>query len=165
MAQTHSLASLSEFRFEKHQVAATLVLSTGAMRHGCFFVVTSVTHGGPERVGDLLNGALGFFPFQHDDGSTAQYNRSQLVMVRLPVGVAEEELEPGFSIATRRDVSVTLSTGTVVSGTVLVNATAGHERLSDYVRESKQFWYVLTPGGTLIVNSSHIVALVEKVTQ
>ena len=44
---------MSDFRFEKHQVAATLVLSTGAMRHGCFFVVTSVTHGGPERVGDI----------------------------------------------------------------------------------------------------------------
>jgi len=80
---------MSDFRFEKHQVTASLVLSTGAIRHGCFFVVTSVTHGGPERVGDLLNGALGFFPFQHDDGSTAQYNRAQLVMVRLPVGTAE----------------------------------------------------------------------------
>lgn len=156
---------MSDFRFEKHQVAASLVLSTGAIRHGCFFVVTSVTHGGPERVGDLLNSALGFFPFQHDDGSTAQYNRAQLVMVRLPVGAVEEELEPGYSIANRREVSVTLSTGTVVSGTVLVNATAGHDRLSDYVKESKQYWYVLTSGGTLIVNSSHIVALVEKVTQ
>ena len=157
---------MSEFRFEKHQVTASLVLSTGAMRHGCFFVVTSVTHGGPERVGDLLNGALGFFPFQHDDGSTAQYNRAQLVMVRLPVGTAEEELEPGFSVArSAATSSMTLSTGTVVSGTVLVNGAAGHERLSDYVRESKQFWYVLTSGGTLIINSSHIVALVEKVTQ
>ena len=86
-------------------------------------------------------------------------------MVRLPAGTAEEELEPGFSVAIRRDVSVTLSTGTVVSGTVLVNGVVGYERLSDYVRESKQFWYVLTSGGTLIINSSHIVALVEKVTQ
>jgi hypothetical protein len=154
-----------EFRFEKHQVPASLVLSTGAMRHGCFFVVTSLTHGGPERVGDLLNGALGFFPFQHDDGTTAQYNRAQLVMVRLPVGVAEEELEPGSSVAIRRDVAVTLSTGTIVDGTVLVNGPAGHERLSDYVRASRQFWYVLTAGGTLIVNSSHIVAIVEKVRQ
>jgi hypothetical protein len=157
---------MSQFRFEKHQVPASLVLSTGAMRHGCFFVVTSLTHGGPERVGDLLNGDLGFFPFQHDDGATAQYNRAQLAMVRLPVGVAEEELEPGFSVALRREVSVTLSTGTIVDGTVLVNGPIGHQRLSDYVRASKQFWYVLTSGGgTLIVNSSHIVALVERVTQ
>ena len=155
----------SQFRFEKHQVAASLILSTGAMRHGCFFVVTSLTHGGPERVGDLLNGALGFFPFQHDDGSTAQYNRTQLVMVRLPVGVSEEELEPGYTVAQRREVSITLSTGTIVDGSVLVNGPESQQRLSDYVRGAKQFWYVMTAGGTLIVNSSHIVALVEKVTQ
>ena len=37
---------MSDFRFEKHQVTASLVLSTGAIRHGCFFVVTSVTHDG-----------------------------------------------------------------------------------------------------------------------
>ena len=153
---------MSDFRFEKHQVAASLVLSTGAMRHGCFFVVTSLTHGGPERVGDLLNGALGFFPFQHDNGATAQYNRAHLVMVRLPTGVAEEELEPDYSVARRREVSITLSTGTTIEGTVLVGGAAGHERLSDYVRGSKQFWYVLTLRGTVIINSSHIVELVEK---
>ena len=132
------------------------------MRHGCFFVVTSLTHGGPERVGDLLNSAAGFFPFQHDDGATGQYNRAHLVMVRLPHGVSEEELEPGYSVALRRGVSMTLSTGTAIEGTVLVSGPAGHERLSDYVRGSKQFWYVLTLRGTVIVNSSHIVELVEK---
>jgi hypothetical protein len=87
------------------------------------------------------------------------------VLVRLPVGVSEEELEPGYSVAFRRDVSITLSTGTIVDGAVLVNAPEGQQRLSDYVRGSKQFWYVMTAGGTLIVNSSHIVALVEKGTQ
>jgi hypothetical protein len=156
---------MSEFRFEKRQVAASLVLSTGAIRHGRFFVLALLAHGAPERVGELLNSEPGFFPFQHDDGTTAQYNRAQLVMVRLPAGSAEEELEPGFSVAWRRAVSVTLSTGTVIDGTVLVNGPVGHERLSDYVRAPRPFWYFLTAGSTLIVNSTHIVALVEKGTQ
>ena len=156
---------MSQFRFEKHQVAASLVLATGAMRHGHFFVMTSLRHGGPERVGDLLNGEPGFFPFQHDDGTTGQYNREHLVMVKLPAGLAEEELEPGFPVALRRCVSVSLTTGTTIEGAVLVNGPAGHERLSDYVRSAKQFWYVLTSRGTVIVNSSHIVELVEKGTQ
>jgi hypothetical protein len=156
---------MSEFRFEKHQVAASLVLSTGAMRHGHFFVVTSLTHGGPERIGDLLNGNAGFFPFQHDDGTTGQYNRAHLVMVTLPAGVAEEQREPGYSVSHRRDVSMTLSTGTGISGAVLVSGSAGHERLSDYARTSKQFWYVLTSRATVIVNSDHIVELVEKGNQ
>jgi hypothetical protein len=147
---------MSQFRVQKHQVAASLVLSTGAMRHGYFFVVTSLTHGGPERVGDLLNGASGFFPFQHDDGTTGQYNRNHLVMVSLPAGIAEEEFEPGFSVSLRREVSMMLSTGTTIDGTVLV---------SDFARASKQFWYVLTSRGTVIVNSDHMVELVEKGTQ
>lgn len=156
---------MSQFKVEKHQVAASLILSTGAMRHGCFFVFTSLTHGGPERVGDLLNGASGFFPFQHHDGTTGQYNRNHLVMVTLPAGMAEEESEPGFSVSLRREVSMMLSTGTSIDGTVLVSGPVGHERLSDYVRASKQFWYVLTSRGTVIVNSDHIVELIEKGNQ
>lgn len=156
---------MSQFKVQKQQVAASLILSTGAIRHGYFFVVSSLTHGGPERVGDLLNGSSGFFPFQHDNGTTGQYNRNHLVMVMLPAGIAEEEFEPGFSVSLRRDVSMTLSTGTTIDGTVLVSGPVGHERLSDYARASKQFWYILTLRGTVIVNSEHIVELVEKGTE
>jgi hypothetical protein len=153
---------MSQYRFEKHQVDASLILATGAIRHGHFFVVTSLTHGGPERVGDLLNGASGFFPFQHDNGMTVQYNREHVVMVMLPAGIAEEEQEPGYGVALRCEVSVSLSTGTAIEGAVLVSGVEGHQRLSDYVRGAKQFWYVVTSRGTVIVNSSHIVELVEK---
>ena len=153
---------MSQFRFEKHQVDASLILSTGAIRHGHFFVVTSMTHGGPERVGDLLNSASGFFPFQHDNGMTVQYNREHVVMVMLPAGIAEEEHEPGYGVALRLAVSVSLSTGTAIEGTVLVSDVEGHQRLSDFIRGAKPFWYVVTSRGTVIVNSSHIVELVEK---
>jgi hypothetical protein len=154
---------MSQYRFEKHQVTASLLLSTGEVRHGCFFVVASLsTHEGPERVGDLLNTAERFFPFQHDDGSTGQYNRSHIVLVRLPSGVAEEELEPGYSVALQREVRLTLSTGPALEGTVFVTGPIGRERLSDYVRNSKSFWYLITPLGTVIVNSAHVVELVER---
>ena len=156
---------MSQFKVQKHQVAASLVLSTGAMRHGCFFVFTSMSHGGPERVGDLLNGASGFCPFQHGDGVTGQYHRNHLVMVTLPAGNSEEEFDPGFAVSQRREVSLMLSTGTAIDGTVLVSGPAGQERLSDFTRASKQFWYVLTGRGTVIVNSDHIVELVEKGNQ
>lgn len=159
-----SQPTMSPLRFEKHQVAATVLLSTGASRHGRLFVVRSLsTHGGPERVGDLLNDGKGFVPFQHDDGTTGQYNREHLVMVQLPAGLAEEELEPGYPVAIRREVTITLSTGSVLEGIVLVVGPPGYERLSDYVRNAKRFWYVVTPFGTVIINSHHIVDLVERV--
>jgi len=92
---------MSQFKVQKHQVAASLVLSTGAMRHGCFFVFTSMSHGGPERVGDLLNGASGFFPFQHGDGVTGQYHRNHLVMVTLPAG--NSDAFGGLDVGTETD--------------------------------------------------------------
>jgi len=154
---------MSQFRIEKRQTAARLVLTTGTIRVGHVFVVSSLTtHGGPERVSDLLNDEAGFFPFQHDDGTTGQYNRDHVVLVKLPAGMSEEELEPGYDVAIRRDVTMTLSTGTQIDGTVLVNAPPGRDRLSDYVRNTQRFWYMVTPEGTLLVNSSHIVELVEK---
>lgn len=156
---------MSEFRFEKRQVSARLHLSTGTTIGGCFFVVTSLTpHGGPERVGDLLNAEDGYFPFQRDDGTTGQYNRSHVVLVTLPAGMSEEELEPGYPVALRRSVTIALSTSTTIEGTVFVGGPPGRERLSDFIRRAKHFWYVVTSEATLIVNSNHVVALVEKST-
>ena len=54
----------SEFRFEKQRVNATISTSSGPPASGCFFTAgASSHHSGPERVGELLNGATGFFPF------------------------------------------------------------------------------------------------------
>jgi hypothetical protein len=154
---------MSDFRFEKHQVPASLVLSTGATRVGHFFVVSALTtHGGPERVGDLLNAEGGFFPFLHDDGTTGQYNRAHVAYVQLPTGMAEEELDPGYSVSKRCDVTMVLSTGTTLEGTVLVVGAPGHERLSDYVHGPRRFWYVITSRGTVIVNAAYVVELIEN---
>ena len=115
-----------------------------------------------ERVGDLLNTEDGFFPFQRDDGTTAQYNRAHVVFVRLPAGVDEEALDPGYDVAQRRSVVITLSSGARIDGTVAVYGPAGYERLSDYTRSARQFRYVVTPFGAVIVNSDHIVEVIEK---
>jgi hypothetical protein len=154
---------MSRFKVEKDRVSACLSLTTGQTITGCFFVLGSLaTAIGRERVGDLLNAELGFFPFQRDDGTTTQYNRAHVVLVRLPAGVDEEALEPGYDVALRRAVVMTLSTGARVEGTVAVYGPVGHERLSDYARRGKHFRYVLTPFGLVIVNADHIVEVVEK---
>jgi len=154
---------MSRFRFEKDRVAATLCLATGQTIHGFFFVATSLsTHAGRERVRDLLNATDGFFPFQRIDGITTQYNRRHLVLVRLPDSVDEESREPGYELAIRRAVVLTLSTGTRINGTVAVYGPAGHERLSDYMNSAEHFRYVGTMDGTVIVNADHIVEVTER---
>lgn len=152
----------SKFRVEKTRASAELTLATGATVRGCFFLwPASGSHNGPYRIGDLLNEQPGFFPFELEDGSTALYNRAHIVQVRLPTDALETQNEPGYEVATRHGVSMLLSTGHLITGTVLVYLPEGHNRLSDYARSEQIFRYVETEGHTLIVNSVHLVELRE----
>jgi len=154
---------VSELRVEKRRAAAELTLSTGGKVRGSFFLAgSSATHFGPERVGDLLNGEAGFFPFAvESDGATALYNRMQLVSVRLLESTGEARLDPGYELATERRVSMLLTNGESLCGAVRVYRPAGRDRLSDYARSTEVFRYVETPDATFIVNSAHIVELKE----
>jgi hypothetical protein len=153
--------AMSEYRIEKKRADAELTLTTGARVKGCFFLwASSQSHAGPERVGDLLNEQSGFFPFELENGRTALYNRAHIVLVRLPARI-EPQLEPGYEVATRRMVSMLLSTGDRIAGLVSVYCPAGRDRLSDYARSSEMFRYVEAGDDTLIVNASHMVELRE----
>ena len=156
---------MSEFRVEKRRTEAALTLTTGAIIRGCFFLAgSSATHAGPERVADLLNAETGFFPFELNAETrphTVLYNRSQLVVVKLLEETVEAQLDPGYSVATEREVRILLSTGVIVEGLVRVYRPAGRDRLSDYARAPERFRYVETPEATVIVNAAHIVELRE----
>ena len=153
---------MSEFRFEKQRIPATLTLAPGTSVSGSFFVVSQTsTHEGAERIGDLLNAQPGFFPFELRDGTTVLYNRTHLVAVALEPGVTEAERDPGYDVATHRHVGMLLSTGMRVKGKVAVYAAPGRDRLSDYARAPQVFRYVVTQKNTLIINAVHIVELTE----
>ena len=153
---------MSEYRFEKERVRATLTLAQGTSVNGSFFVAaqTSVRQG-RERVGDLLNAQPGFFPFELHDGSTVLFNRAHLVVVALDASVAEAEQESGHAGATPQQVEMLLSTGMRMRGIVGVYSAPGHERLSDYAQEPLEFRYLVTHKNTLIINAAHIVELTE----
>jgi hypothetical protein len=156
---------VSEFRIEKRRAQAALTLTTGATVRGCFFLADSAaSHAGPERVADLLNAETGFFPFELNSGSnpyTVLYNRSQLVLVTLLEDSVEAQLDPGYSVATEREVRILLSNGRTVEGSVRVYRPTGRDRLSDYARAPEVFRYVETADATVVVNVSHIVELRE----
>lgn len=155
----------SEFRIEKRRAEAELTLSTGTRVKGAFFLAGSTAaHSGPERVGDLLNTETGFFPFELAGGSnprTVLYNRQYVTTIALPPGIIEAQLEPGYDLATKRRVTILLSTGTRVTGVVSVYRPVGHQRLSDYAQVGDMFRYLETSDHTLIINFAHIVELLE----
>jgi hypothetical protein len=156
-------SGVSEFHVEKNRRQAVLTLSSGKTVRGCFFVAGATARlSGPERVCDVLNAEQGFFPFEvHDDTGTRTvlFNRGQIVLVA--VEDHEARLDPGYDIATRRNVSVRLSTGRRIVGTVRVYRPEGRDRLSDWARQADQFRYVEADDTTLIVNVAHVIAVSE----
>ena len=153
---------MSEFRFEKQRVAATLTLAPGTSVSGSFFVAgqTSVRHGARARRRPL-NAQPGFFPFELRDGSTVLYNRAHVVAVALEPRHQRGGARSGYDVATQRHVGMLLSTGMRVKGKVAVYAAPGHDRLSDYARSPETFRYLVTQKNTLIINAAHIVELTE----
>ena len=158
-----TLLAVSEFHVEKGRADAVITLSDGTSVHGSFFVAgSSSTHHRPERVKDVLS-ADPFFPFEVGGAGTERtvlYNRAHIVMVKLG-DEDEPRQDPAYEVATRRSVSMLLSNGSRVLGTVLVHRPHGHDRLSDFARSSETFRYVEIRGGTLIVNAAHIIELSE----
>ena len=153
---------MSEFRVEKRREAAEITLSTGAIMAGHFFLSgSSQLHAGPERVGDLLNLEPGFFPFEAPNGETSLINRAHVIKVVLPEHVIEAQLDDGYNLATRRHVSMLLSSGEKVTGHVAVYRPPGRDRLSDYAHIDDRFRYVEQSDRTLLINSLHIVSLLE----
>ena len=154
----------SRLRVEKRRTEALVRLTDGSSVSGCFFVAGgSARHAGPERVGDLLNASHGFVPFEQRLASgfrTILYNRAYIVTVTLSEDEASRD--PGYVVAPKHDVSLRLSTGETVDGTVRVYQPEGHDRVSDWAREPEMFRYVETPSATLLVNTAHIVDISES---
>ena len=153
----------SEFRVEKERVDAIITMSNGGSAPGHFFVAKASLHTfGAERVGELLNAEQGFFPFESHDGQktrTVLYNRRQVIMVALTENEARRD--PGYDVATERYVSVLLSNGSRVAGSIRVYRPEGRDRLSDWARHSDTFRYVEKGETTLLVNIAHVVEVSE----
>ena len=153
----------SAFRVEKERIDAIITLSNGDSTPGHFFVAQASAHSpGPERVGELLNAEAGFFPFEVLVGPwtrTVLYNRQHVVMVVLAENEAQRD--PGHDVATERFVSVLLSNGTRVIGSVRVYWPEGRHRVSDWARHSDAFRYVETGETAVLVNIAHVIEVSE----
>jgi hypothetical protein len=160
-----TLPAGSPFRVDKARVEATLRLSTGDSIPGRFFVAHAGAHGSaPERVIEILNAEPGFIPFETGDGPskrTVLFNRSQIITVEL--SSPEAAREPGYDVATLREIVLRLSDGRLLRGAVRVHRPEGRDRLSDWARHTAAFRYLEVAGVTLIVNVSHVVELSEVV--
>ena len=157
------LDQMSEFRIEKVRAEAVVTMSNGQVVRGCFFVFgAGASHDGPERVGELLNDTYDFVPFERLDSDGPRQvvcNRSHLVVVKLRY--PEASLEPGYDVATRRIVTLLVSSGQRIIGEIRIFRPERRARVSDWARCGKRFCYVEADEGTLLVNLDHVVEVSE----
>ena len=156
---------ISEFRVEKSRAEATLTLSNGTLVHGYFFTSGNCrSHLGPEGVKDVLNSEQGFFPFDIDRAGgceTVLLNRDHVLFVQL-ADRAEARRDPGYDVATERNVTMLFSNGTRLGGAVRVFRPQGRDRLSDFARTDEMFRYLEAENATFIVNVRHLLELAEE---
>lgn len=154
----------SVYRVEKRRAAAIVTLVGGESVHGSFFTAKADTRhaGAGERIGDLLNADTGFFPFELEDAASPRavlFNRAHVITVTLFEDEAKHDA--GYALAMVQTVSILLSNGHRVQGTVRVYQPEGRNRLSDWTRQPELFRYVETSDSTVIINAAHIVAVTE----
>ena len=157
--------SPSEFRVEKSRALATLTLSNGTSVDGCFFVLgNSRTHTGPEGIRDVLNAETGFFPFDSigpGGPTTVLYNRDHLVFVKLE-DKDEPRRNPGYEVAVQKIVTMLMSNGARLRGSVRISRPHGSDRLSDFARAQEAFHYLEADNATYIINVHHLLELAEE---
>ena len=88
------------------------------------------------------------------------YNRDHVVTVE--VFDDEARRDAGYGVATERIVSLSLSNGQQLRGTVRVYRPKGRDRLSDWARHGPRFRYLETTYSTFLVNVDHIVDAREE---
>jgi hypothetical protein len=153
----------SEYAVEKRRVAATLLLSNGHVVRGSFFLGDCAD--GFELVGDLVNSAAAFFPFERMDAGIARivlYNLAHVVLITL----AEDEARrvPGYEVARPHAVSLLLSNAQRIVGIVHAYLPAGRDRVSDWASDEVTFRYVETAAATVLVNVQHVSEVTDEVT-
>jgi hypothetical protein len=90
---------------------------------------------------------------------TVLYNRQQVVMVALTDNEARRD--PGYDVATERFVSLLLSSGARITGSVRVYRPEGRDRLSDWARHSDVFRYIEKGETVVLVNIAHVIEVSE----
>jgi hypothetical protein len=79
------------------------------------------------------------------------------------VALAENEArrDSGYDVAIERVVSVLLSNGDRVEGSVHVHYPEGHDRVSDWARHPDTFRYIEMGETTVLVNIAHVIEVSE----
>src|SRR5688572_2521015 len=149
---------MSEYRIEKIRRNLGVVLLEGGRLEGEVFLLPSSRYRSqPEEPGDLLNDAEPFFALMRN-GEAVLISKASVAFAETPVPT-EEELD----LATLGvPVEVTLTDGTVCTGSIFLETRSDRPRLLDFLNAyAPRFLPVVDAKHVLLVNTQTIAHVRE----
>ncbi|HJU64143.1 MAG TPA: hypothetical protein VJ596_00640 [Gemmatimonadaceae bacterium] len=145
-----------QYRIEKQRLAISLRLLGGQSVEGDMFLQPSpYGYSGGERAVDVLNARASFVPVELDDGSVLLVQKDRVIEVRGD-GLAEED-EIRLAIAIPSPLEITMTDGTLVEGSLMLEVPHDRQRALDYLNDCRmRFLTVYTSEGARLVNSKLI---------
>jgi len=147
---------MEDLRVPKRRVPVEVVQPGGTVRRVAVFLSEAApSHGGPERLSDVLNGAEEFVPaFDEEAGVMTFLHRGAVALARVAHEVEGED-DGDLTIPTEHEVEITLADGTRVQGLVSY-VRPGNARLVDYLNERAPFFRLLERERTTLVSRRHV---------
>lgn len=150
----------NEYFIEKRRLPVEIELVTGERVAGDLFIQASWR--GPsvlEDAPEFMNSGDAFFPLQLADGSTRLLSKRHVTVLRCP---ASEARMPSETIGDPASVSLELRNGSVITGTLMIEALAPNARVLDYLnRSTESFVTLFDDSGDVLVSREQIVSVVN----
>lgn len=147
---------MNEYRIEKGRVSVALTLRDGTRLVGEVFVQAYARNRhGREEAPDIMNEPEPFFPLASADDTTLLIAKDQVQEIEIPPasGAAPDD-ETGARPA---QVEITLASGLVRSGSVLLELPVDRPRLLDFLNRShERFLTIQTGDGVRLLNRAMI---------
>jgi hypothetical protein len=147
---------MEDLRVPKRRIHVEIVQPGGAVRRVVVFLAeAAVSHGGPERLSDVLNGREEFVPAHDEEAGVMTFlNRRSVALARVARDAEEEPCEE-VTIPAEHEVEITLLDGSRLRGLVSY-VRPGNARLVDYLNETLPFFRLLEQDTTALVSRHHV---------
>lgn len=147
---------MEEQKIAKRRRQVLFTLADGSEISGNVFLgLYEVSHQGPQRVGELLNGCEGFVPVETPDG-TVSLNVANIISAITP---GSDEIDELMTLGQKYLVRITTLDGKEVEGEVYVNLPQDRCRVSDYLNRAQRFCRVFLPGRIAYIGTRFILAV------
>jgi hypothetical protein len=146
---------VDRLRIPKHRADVEVTDSDGQSRRFSVFLAERTSHGGPERVCDLLNGPREFLPaIDCETDAMTFLARSCIVVARVagPLWDVDE-----LNLPLEHEVEVVLSNGQALAGLVSYVLPSENSRVVDYLNDPAPFLALVEGERVALVNKRHVL--------